>query len=208
MRKRLLAFAIIVALCMPGQAFADGGLEVIRVDEWYDGSSVELASDIVTGEKRASEMEPLTANGKQSIQGYYHVGTIVFSKNVSFDKERPELLKQVQENLGRVHFLTASGDPVPGGVIFSYNDGEMRQSINVITTEPLAPISPYKFVVDAGVTAMNGEDVLTEPFEYSFVTGPEIGDGWTIWHVVCGIAAGVLLVAGVIGGLVARRRER
>lgn len=202
-----LAFAIACALCLPARAFADGGLEIVRVDDWYDGSSVSLTSDLVTAEECPSEIHVLTAAGNEVFTGYYHVGTIVFSKNVSFDKGRPELLKQVQENLGRVHFLTASGEPVPGGVIYSYNDNEMRHSINVLTTEPLAPISPYKFVVDAGVVAANGEDVLLEPYEYSFVTGPEIGGGWTIWHIVCGAAAALLLVAGIVGGLIARHRQ-
>lgn len=196
------AVAVVLAVgCLavrPGVALADGGLFVT-------GASIVTDRAGTPSDVQVTEGEAVRDAATVPNDTWYIV--LAFDKNVSYARPNTDGAF-VQENLGRVHLRRAdTGEEAP----FSVRPGgtmEERQLLYVTTDDWLEPLCDYELVVDAGVTAANGEDVLDEPYVLRFTTADGCANGLTVAQNVLLVVAPLVLLAGVAVAVVRRVRAR
>lgn len=132
---------------------------------------------------------------------------VEFDKNVSYARDGQDDTF-VTENLGRVHLRYVDGTDVENVRVYGAHDQGDRRLIYVETQGWMRPLTVYHVVVDAGVTAANGEDVLASEYVYEFKTDSSCSNGLSVYENVMIPAAVVLVAVGVAVQAVRVRRRR
>lgn len=181
-----LAFALLGLAALPQHAFADGGVEV--TDVYFCRGDV---TDAVSPEPS---------------QSWYI--SIQFSKNVSYANDgRDDAF--VSKNAALVHLVGPDGSEVEGYTVKPGNSRESRQIIYIVTDVWLAPLTTYQVIVDAGVIAANGTDVLAEPYVFKFTTSAQCSNGLSLYeNVGIPLIAGLLALGVVVQVVRVRRNAR
>lgn len=137
---------------------------------------------------------------------YYLV--VEFDKNVSYAQPGADA-SFVQENLDKVHLQKADGTEVAFSWTEGAHDMQDRCLIYVWIDEWLDPLTEYRVVVDAGIVAANGEDVLAEPATFEFKTSSLCANGLSIFENVGMFLVALVVVAGATVQVtrVVRRRK-
>jgi hypothetical protein len=195
-------------------AFADGGVEMVHV--WYgDGGTTDPyledgttdVSPAPTGgtnwvyneEAQAGEQEAFTS-WKFALQ---------FSKNVSWARNGEDGAF-VEHNLALISLERADGKPMDATYrVRAGNSQDERTVIYIDLLSRLSPLTDYRIVADAGITAANGEDVSAVRYEINFRTDATLPGGMTVFGVIAIACFAVFIAAGLaIGALRLRRRRK
>lgn len=180
----LVIVGLALLLCMPQAAWADGGVEVTEV--YLRGNSLP---DSVSPEPSSPWL-----------------ASVQFSKNVSYANDgRDDAF--VDANAQRVHLVGPGGKDVEGVRIVPGESRESRQIICIATDEWLSPLTTYHIVVDAGVVAANGVDVLDEEYSFAFTTSAQCSNGLSLYENVGIPLFALVLVAGAVVQVVRVRRN-
>lgn len=180
----LVVAGLALLLCMPPAAWADGGVEVSEI--YLRGNS---SSDSVSPEPSSPWL-----------------ASVQFSKNVSYANDgRDDAF--VDDNVQRVHLVGPDGKDVEGVRIVPGESRESRQIIYIATDEWLSPLTTYHIVVDAGVVAANGADVLDEAYSFAFTTSAQCSNGLSLYENVGIPLFALVLVAGAVVQVVRVRRN-
>lgn len=181
---------------MPSQAYAEGDIHVTDVYFATDTNAFVAAE-----ENLATNICPRPAKNDN-----LNIG-VLFDKNVAYAQTGTDDTF-IKENESRMHLQYADGTPVEGTWAEGTYNFDARRGIYIGIPDWLSPLTTYRIVVEPGITAANGIDVLQEEYVFEFTTSALCRNGLMLYDNILIAVAVIVAICGIVVQIVRTARAR